>query len=118
LSSAPQKNPAHRDAGEGPFYWEGIASEGLGAPFIRLNGGAVGVSRTGGAFYRDVPPGHYHVSADSYLADVNQTVDVDLAAGQQAYFKILPELVSCGSGGERGGGGCERQKLLRLDDAA
>lgn len=43
----------------------------------------------GSAFYRDVPPGPYHVAPVSYKRDFNQDRNVDLAPGQQAYIKIL-----------------------------
>jgi len=42
-----------------------------------------------GGFYRDVPAGHYHIAPVSYNRDINQDRDVDLAAGQQLYVKIL-----------------------------
>ena len=42
----------------------------------------------GGAFYRDVAPGHYHIAAESWGRDINQTADFDLAPGQEAYVKI------------------------------
>jgi hypothetical protein len=57
-------------------------------PQVRLNGMVSGVAYQGQAFYRDVPPGHYHVSVDSMVADVNQSSDVDLTAGQEAYVKV------------------------------
>src|SRR5260370_1798619 len=72
------------------FYRDLAIYSSLATPIVRLNGAAVGGSQPGGAFYRDVPPGHYHISADSYLDDPNQDRDVDLAPGQEAYAKILP----------------------------
>jgi hypothetical protein len=57
-------------------------------PQVRLNGVISGVAYQGAAFYRDIRPGHYHVSVDSMVADVNQSSDVDLGAGQEAYVKI------------------------------
>jgi hypothetical protein len=67
---------------------------------------AVGVSQAGGAFYLDVPPGHCNISADSYLADPNQTRDVDLVPGQKIYAKVLPSdpWIEGGGGDNRGGG--------------
>jgi hypothetical protein len=73
-----------------------------------MNDGIVGISEPGGTFYRDVLPGHYHVSVDSYLPDANITRDVDLTPGQQVYFKVLPEQYVCGGGGDGGGTDCER----------
>jgi hypothetical protein len=42
----------------------------------------------GGAFYRDVGPGRYHITVSSYGTDFSQSSDVDLAAGQEAYVQI------------------------------
>ena len=58
-------------------------------PFVRLNGTIAGIADQGGAFYRDVLPGHYHVTVDSTGTDVNQSSDVTLAAGQEAYIHIV-----------------------------
>jgi hypothetical protein len=43
----------------------------------------------GGAFYRDVLPGHYHLTVETTGVDVNQTSDVDLRADQEAYIKVV-----------------------------
>ena len=88
------------------FYRDLAIYSSLATPIVRLNGAAVGGSQPGGAFYRDVPPGHYHISADSYLDDPNQDRDVDLAPGQEIYAKILPSdhWIEGGGGGGRGGG--------------
>ena len=37
----------------------------LATPYVRMNGAIAGVSQPGGAFYNDVPPGHYHLSVDT-----------------------------------------------------
>jgi hypothetical protein len=58
-------------------------------PLVRFNGVIAGAAYQGGAFYRDVPPGHYHVTVDSIGVDVNQSSDVNLAPGQEAYIQIL-----------------------------
>jgi hypothetical protein len=71
------------------FYRDLDVHGSQATPYVRLNGAAVGVSQPGGAFYRDVPPGHYHISADSFLTDAIQTRDVDLAPGQEVYAKVL-----------------------------
>ena len=47
-----------------------------------------GYSQLGGAFYRDVPPGVYHVAVDSFGTDFNQSTNVALVPGQEAYIKI------------------------------
>jgi hypothetical protein len=93
------------------FYRDLEPYETLARPFIRMNEGVVGISEPGGTFYRDVAPGHYHVSVDSYLTDFNQTRDVDLTPGQQVYFKVLPSRVICGGGGRGGDGDCMRNNF-------
>lgn len=62
---------------------------GKGLPAVDANGRYIGIAQLGGAFYRDVPPGPYHVTVESYGVDVNQSARVDLAPGQQAYIKIV-----------------------------
>lgn len=71
---------------------------GKGLPAVAANGGRVGYAELGGTFYRDLPPGHYHVTVETFGVDVNQTADVDLAPGQEAYVKIvsLPSWVEYG----------------------
>ncbi len=71
------------------FYRDLDPNGSMATPAVRLNGAVAGVSQAGGAFYRDVPPGHYHINADSYLTDAIQTRDVDLAPGQEAFAKVL-----------------------------
>jgi hypothetical protein len=72
------------------------------SPYLRLNGRVAGISEPDGAFYRDVTPGRYVVTVDSYLDGyVRQFASVDLAAGQEAYFKVL-SMVRDKSGGEAG----------------
>ena len=52
--------------------------------------------------YRDVAPGQYHVTVDSYGQDFNQSRWVYLFPGQQAFFKIvsLRDWVAGGGGAE------------------
>ena len=55
-----------------------------------------------GTFYRDVSPGQYTVTIDSYLSGYfNQFADITLTAGQEAYIKVLSQGQRVG--GERGG---------------
>src|ERR1044071_8967290 len=57
---------------------------------VSLNGTVTGyVSPDGSSFYRDVPPGHYHIGVVSDGMDVNQAKDIDLPPGGEAYVKIL-----------------------------
>lgn len=64
-------------------------SESLNLAAVTINGTSAGYAQPGGgAFYRDLPPGHYHIAVESYGTDFGQSSDVDLAAGQEAYVKI------------------------------
>ena len=56
---------------------------------IDVNGSYSGAVENGNAFYRDVPPGHYHIAPESFGRDFNQDKDVDLGSGQQLYVKIV-----------------------------
>ena len=71
------------------FYRDYEPYETLARPYLRLNEQVAGISEAGGTFYRDVAPAHYSVTVDSAGRDVNQFAEVDLAAGQEAYTKIL-----------------------------
>jgi hypothetical protein len=89
------------------FYRDGGPYvDGTGTPYLRMNEAIVGVSQPEGAMYRDVAPGQYHVTVDSYGTDFNQSRWVYLYPGQQAYFKIvsLRDWVVGGGGGRNGGG--------------
>jgi hypothetical protein len=61
----------------------------LARPYVRLNEQVAGISEPGGVFYRDLRPAHYSIIVNSAGRDVNQFADVDLAAGQETYAKIL-----------------------------
>src|SRR5438067_58098 len=63
------------------FYRVANPYDSTGTPYVRLNGAVVGVSQPGTAFFVDVPPGHYHLSADSFGEDYNQTRDIDIGPG-------------------------------------
>ena len=80
------------------FYRDGGPYDGAGTPYVRMNEAIVGVSEPSGALYRDVAPGQYHVTVDSYGRDFNQSRWVYLLPGQQAYFKIvsLRNWAACG----------------------
>jgi hypothetical protein len=71
------------------FYRDWLPSESLNLANIDVNGVYFGSVANGSSFYRDVPAGHYHIAPVSYNRDINQDRDVDLAAGQQLYVKIL-----------------------------
>ena len=56
-------------------------------PYLRFNGQVAGIAEPDGAFYRDLPPGHYRVSVDSYGAPYpNQFAEIDLTAASQTAF--------------------------------
>src|ERR1700731_2724215 len=55
---------------------------------VTLNGVSVGYEQKGQGFYRNVAPGHYVIAAPSLGVDTDESAKVDLAAGQEAYFKI------------------------------
>jgi len=76
--------------------YEPYADKGL--PAVGMNGGAVGLAQLGGAFYRNVSPGHYTVSVQSTGTDFNQVASLDVTPGQEAYVRIVssPEWVSGG----------------------
>jgi hypothetical protein len=82
------------------FYRDYQPYESWNLARIDINGNYVGAVENGSLFYRDVPPGHYHIAAESVGKDVNQESDVDLAPGQQVYCKI-ESLGSWDSGGDR-----------------
>jgi hypothetical protein len=56
---------------------------------VDVNGSYFAAVANGGALYRDVPPGHYHIAPESFGRDFNQDKDVDLVSGQQLYVKIV-----------------------------
>lgn len=71
-------------------------------PYVRFNGQIAGISEPNGAFYRDVPPGHYTLSVDSYgVPYPNQFAQLDLGAGQQAFIKVVSMRERAGGGGDQ-----------------
>lgn len=93
------------------FYRDLNPNETLAMAYIRLNGAAVGVSEAGGAFYRDVAPGQYRISVDSYVQDPHDDAIVSLAPSGEAYAKVLP-LDSFVQGGAAVGGGYKRNTFV------
>jgi hypothetical protein len=74
------------------FYRDGGPREAQERPYLRLNSQIVGISEPNGAFYRDVRPGHYQITVDSYLSTyVNQFAVIDLSAGEEAYVEVLSQ---------------------------
>lgn len=72
-------------------YRDWLPSESLNLANVDVNGRYFGSVANGGAFYRDVPPGHYFIAPVSYNRDFDQNRDVILAAGQQAYVRIVSQ---------------------------
>jgi hypothetical protein len=67
-----------------------IPSETLNMTKVSMNGTYAGYAQLGGAFYRDVTPGVYQIEVESYGRDINQSADVALVAGQEAYVRVEP----------------------------
>ena len=73
-------------------------------PYFRLNGQPVGISEPNAALYRDVSPGHYTVSVDSYgVPYPNQFANFDTSAGQEIFIKVVSMRERVG-GGDNGFG--------------
>jgi len=81
------------------FYRDYEPSVSRNFATVALNGSVIGQVRPeGGGFYRDVPPGHYHISVESFGTDTNQAKDIDLAPGQEAFAKVLASTSWASSG--------------------
>jgi hypothetical protein len=66
---------------------------------VDLNGArVVSVPAGDGPAFVDVAPGAYHIAPESFGVDTNQTRDVNLAAGQTIYVKILDDPMRMSSG--------------------
>ena len=65
-----------------------LPSETLNMTRVSMNGAYAGYAQLGGAFYRDVQPGVYHITVESYGRDFNQSTNVALVAGQEAFVEI------------------------------
>jgi len=82
------------------FYRDYEPYAGKGLPAVAANGGYVGQAELGGAFYRDVSPGHYLVTVQTFGRDTNQAANFELTPGQVAYVKIV-SLPSWETGGDK-----------------
>ncbi len=89
--AAPPPPPTPVPAGQARiwFYRDWQPSESLNLANIDVNGSYFGSVANGSAFYRDIPPGIYHIAPASWARDLNQDTNVALGPGQQAYVKIL-----------------------------
>jgi hypothetical protein len=74
-------------------YRNWLPSESLNLANIEVNGVYFGSVENGGAFYRDVPAGVYHVFAQSWAHDPSTTPNMDtnvaVVPAQQVYIKII-----------------------------
>ncbi|TMK10112.1 MAG: hypothetical protein E6G72_10675 [Alphaproteobacteria bacterium] len=86
------------------IYHELNPNESMAQPYVRIDGGVIGASVPGTAFYRDLPAGRHQISVESYVDDGNQIKIVDLVPGSQVYAKIVPFGDIVQGGGEFGGG--------------
>ena len=73
------------------FYRDNAPYSARSMASVMLNGAVVGYTQSeGGAFYRDVAPGRYHIAAGTQQnEDVNQDAWIDIGPGQQAFVKII-----------------------------
>jgi hypothetical protein len=94
------------------FYRDPGPYDCVGTPYIRMNEAIVAVSQIGGASYRDVPPGQYHVTVDQYLSAPDQSRYAYLFPGQQVYFKILCLRNWVAGGGSRDTEGYQRDAFF------
>ena len=82
-------------AGQGRIWvyriW--LPSESLNLANIEVNGVYFGAVENGGAFYRDIPPGNYHIVPASWAHNPDTTpymnTNVAVVPGQQVYIKIV-----------------------------
>jgi hypothetical protein len=70
------------------FYRTYLPSETLNMTKVSMNGDYAGYAQLGGAFYRDVPPGIYHIDVESYGRDFGQSTNIALVVGQEVYVKV------------------------------
>jgi len=95
---AAQVPPVGADRARLYIYRDYEPYESLSRPYLYLNGAIIGISEPGGVIYRDVMPGSYLISVDSYGVYPNQFKTVQMKAGETHYAKIT-SLRSWESGG-------------------
>ena len=71
------------------FYRLWDPSDSLNLANIDVNGVYVGSVEPGGAFYRDVAPGTYHIAPQNRYLDYGQNTNVAVVSGQQVFIKVL-----------------------------
>jgi hypothetical protein len=70
------------------FYRLYEPSETLNMTKVTMNGVYAGYAQLGGAFYRDIAPGIYHIEVASWGKDFNQSANVAVVVGQEAFIKV------------------------------
>lgn len=70
------------------FYRDWQPSETLNLANIDVNDSYFGSVANGGVFYRDIPPGRYHIAPASFVPNSRQDTNLELVPGQQLYVKI------------------------------
>ena len=71
------------------FYRLWNPSESLNVANIDVNGVYFGSVDPGGAFYRDVTPGVYHIMPQNQYIDYNQNTNVAVVPGEQVFIAVL-----------------------------
>jgi hypothetical protein len=71
------------------FYRLWDPSESLNLANIDVNGVYGGSVEPGGAFYRDILPGTYHIAPQNRYLDYGQNTNVAVVSGQQIFIKVL-----------------------------
>jgi hypothetical protein len=69
------------------FYRVYLPSETLNMTRVSMNGVYAGYAQLGGAFYRDVQPGVYHITVESYGRDFNQRLMHERPADLNMVYK-------------------------------
>src|SRR5256885_14563192 len=72
------------------IYHELNPNESMAQPYVRIDGGVIGASVPGTAFYRDLPAGRHQISVESYVDDATPLRTADPGPGSQVYAKLGP----------------------------
>src|ERR1700746_3839555 len=89
ISPAPQVTAPPPGQARIWFYRLWDPSESVNLANIDMNGVYVGSVEPGGAFYRDVAPGAYHIVPQNRYIDHNQNTNVAVVPGEQVFIAVL-----------------------------
>jgi len=89
IPSAPQVTAPPPGQARIWFYRVWNPSESLNVANIDVNGVYVGSVEAGGAIYRDVAPGLYHIVPQNQYFDYNQNTTVVVVPGEQVFIAVL-----------------------------